>query len=77
MSGISKESFEKCDTNPKLDILFDLIKDIYDLQAENPKACDKRFVVLENRKLRDTAASGMFGLLGGFLAVIFKKIAGL
>ena len=68
MNGITKETFKEADTDTKLDILFDYIKEIY----EQKKVCGTRFEYLESKKLKDTALASSMGFVGGAAAVIAK-----
>lgn len=36
--------------------------------------CNKRFTKLEERKTRDTATASLFGIVGGFVAVLGLQI---
>lgn len=79
MTGISKDTFKKADSETKLNILFDYhsetsrgIKNIENLLQKHPTDCEKRFISLENRKVKDTAFSGGMGLLGGVLTMAAK-----
>jgi hypothetical protein len=79
MTGITKETFTRADIETQMGILYDYhrdtsegIKDIQTLLQKHPSDCEKRFVALETRKIKDTAISGGMGLLGGFLTMAAK-----
>ena len=72
MNGITKETFKECDTDSKLDILFDYIQDIHNEQATRPAECEARFKALENQKPFNTAVSAIMGIVGGAAAVFAK-----
>ena len=79
MTGITKETFKSADPETKLDILFDYhsdtskgIKNIESLLQQHPTDCEKRFVTLEKRKVKDSFLGGGMGLLGGFLTMAAK-----
>lgn len=68
---ISKDEFVAItETNAKLNILYGYIHDV----CENHHA---RIDVLEKAKRRDTATSGMLGIVGGFVAVVGKGLWGM
>ena len=79
MTGITKETFKEADTHTKLDILFDYIKDIYNLQEtqngtflNHIDVCNAKFYKLNKKKMKDTAIASGFGFIGGFSAVLAK-----
>jgi hypothetical protein len=79
MSEITKETFEKFDTDSKLNTLFDYhsstslgIKNIESLLQGHPKDCEKRFTKLEKTKIKNTAFSAAMGFVGGFVAMLTK-----
>jgi hypothetical protein len=87
MSGISKDTFEKADTDTRFLIIFDLIVENNQMLAEHvtkqdvncarqAASCGERFLKLENRKKIDSVMSTGAGVLGGFIAIIAKKIIG-
>ena len=72
MSDITKDTFQKAKVATKFDMLFDIVTGISETQQATLKKCDTRFKVLEVRKIKDTAFSGVSGMVGGVLAVIGK-----
>lgn len=81
--GISRETFDKADTDTKLGIIFDQNKDLKST-LESSKVehkahkvgCDTRFSKLEKRKKIDTGLASGAGLVGGFIASLFKDLIG-
>lgn len=73
---ISKETFGQLDSETKLDAIFDVLVSIHSQCTCRMDTCEKRFKQIENRKLRDKGIAGTAGLVGGFIAQIFQKIAG-
>lgn len=62
-------------------ILFDMINQNSELleqsiktHHEHKRECADRFSKLESRKLKDSTRASVFGLIGGFLAVIGEKL---
>ena len=76
MNGIeiSKDTFESLQVEDKLNALFDVAVTTLEYQKKQVEKCDKRFGVLEKRKLKDTSIGAGSGMIGGFLAVIAKKL---
>ena len=75
--GIKKETYVEADHKTQSALTFDLLDKIYSLVDENSEIykehlgiCDKRFKKVENNKRKDTAKSSLFGILGGFVAII-------
>ena len=63
----------------KLDALFDVLAHMassgYECETdreERLKTCEQRFRTIEGRKWTDRGLSGSMGLIGGFLASLFK-----
>lgn len=66
-------------SDAKLDALFDVLAHMassgYECGSDRERRlqnCEKRFLSLENRKWTDRGFSGSMGLIGGFLASLFK-----
>ena len=76
MNGIeiSKETFETLQVEDKLNALFDVTVATLKYQTDQVEKCDKRFGILEKRKLKDTTIGAGSGFFGGFIAVVFKKL---
>jgi len=62
-------------------LLFDMLASIYETQKCQPELCqsryrdcNKRMKKIENRKFWNTTASGITGLVGGFLAGWLRKL---
>ena len=75
-NGISRDTFMHMESDDKLAVLFDYVTSIHNrLANECParaEACDKRFDALEQRRWYNTAASGVGGIIGGFIAITAK-----
>jgi len=76
MDGISKETFDRAETDIKLSILFDYLTEIHDQQKRQFEKGNKRFETLEKQKTKAYTIGGIAGLIGGFIAVLTKKILG-
>ena len=76
MNGIeiNKDTFENLQVEDKLNALFDVAVATHKSQQEQLEKFDKRFKILEKRKIKDTSLGAGSGLMGGFLAVALKKI---
>lgn len=77
MVETSKDTFKTADTDTKLYLLFDLCSSIQKDLKNHSVPCETRFKALESRKFKDTAAASIFGFVGGFVAVLGKKILGM
>ena len=77
MDGISKETFNSAEADVKLNILFDFLTEIHSQQKKQFEAGDKRLQALEKQKLKFYSIAGIGGIIGGFIAVMTKKIMGL
>ncbi len=62
-SAITKDTFERMDSNSKLSVLFDLSQDTH-----------KQLTALTKRKRVDKALSVTGGIIGGFAAMIGKSL---
>ena len=62
---ISPEQFGSMDRDEQMIILYET------LQVRGEK-CDKKFEKLRNGKRTDKGIAAMFGLVGGFVASLFK-----
>jgi hypothetical protein len=77
MIEISRKTFDEASTKTQMGILFDLMAEVHQDQRDHPLACIERFNKLEARKNKDTASASIFGLVGGMLAILGKKLIGL
>lgn len=66
-------------SDAKLDALFDVLSHMassgYECEDDREKrlqTCEQRFKALESRKWTERGFSGSMGLIGGFLASLFK-----
>jgi hypothetical protein len=66
MTDIDRETYIKADDPTHRGLTYDMLKS---LSGKMDKYGD-RCTSLEKRKLRDSASSSLFGLLGGFIAGI-------
>jgi hypothetical protein len=80
MNGVTKTTFEKYDTDSKLNTLFDYIHEIHETRCPDPQSCHDRLDSLEKRKYWNPAVNAASGFSGGFLAVLtalkFKLFGG-
>lgn len=80
LNGIERSTFAGMEVEDKLAVLFDyhvsMHNMLYRLMSEHcpqqEKECDKRFKKIEQGKLYHTMASGIGGILGGFIAIVAK-----
>ena len=76
MNGISKNTYEKMDTDSKLNVLFDYASASHQCvqsQDERIEALNHKF---DRRKRIDTAVSGISGFVGGAVVVFIKWVTG-
>lgn len=74
------DTFRKLESaDAKLDALFDVLTHMhssgFECAADRERHrmdCDRRFSAIESRKWNDRGLSGGMGLIGGFLASLFK-----
>ena len=77
---ISKETFHALHSpEAKLDALFEVLVHMnssgYECEEDREKRltkCEERFQKIETRKWKDRGFSGSMGLIGGFIASLFK-----
>ncbi|KKM03078.1 hypothetical protein LCGC14_1778010 [marine sediment metagenome] len=69
---IDKDAFKEGDAPFQRSALFDGIKNMNDTLTVHIEKDDKRMKKLENRKLQDKGFAGAMGLIGGFIAGLFK-----
>ncbi len=67
MDGISKDTFEKMDTDSKLNVLFDYIVDF----CKNAKILEDRYEGLEKKSTRWGAIGGFITAVAAYLATLF------
>lgn len=79
--GISKETFVNADDNTRNNLMFDMLDHIASKQEESiathhehKRECDRRFKLIEKGKIKESARSSLFGLIGGFIAGIGKSL---
>ena len=82
--GIKKETYVNADEKTTKALTFDLLDKLYEKHQETQEihkihleVCNARFDCLENKKKRDSASASLFGLLGGFLAIVVLWIKNL
>lgn len=74
-NGIEKDTFQGMQTEAKLNVLFDYVREIRDKPECQIGKCEPRLKKLEDRKWKDRGISSASGLFGGFIAVITLKIS--
>lgn len=82
-NGISLDTYVEADKKTQDRMTFELLQDIRYHQCQQVAKCEVRFKdletrnrKLENRKWLNTGAAGAGGIIGGIIAVVFKKVFG-
>ena len=71
---VDEETFSKMDHDDQIKSIFHAIVTTNANVTKQKLECEPRFKLLENRKWKDKGIAGGTGLVGGFLAVIAKKL---
>lgn len=69
---ITEEEFEKMDRNTQMVILYQTLQKRNVTTQEHRKECEKKFFKLHNGRRQDKGIAAMFGVVGGFIAGLFK-----
>ena len=79
--NIKKQTYVEADPKTQSALTFDLLDGLHKRIDElnsgakvQVEACGKRFTSLEKQNKRDTARASIWGLIGGFFAIIFLWI---
>ena len=80
LNGIEKSTFAGMDVENKLAVLFDYHVSMHNMLyqlisqhcPEQARACEERFRKIEHGKFYNTLASGVGGVVGGFVAIVAK-----
>lgn len=70
VGNVARDTFVKADPATQSGMLFDMLAFIYDEAGSHSKRIKK----LENRKKFDTGIAAASGIIGGFAAVLSKKL---
>jgi len=71
MNGISKETFRELENDrERTDIIFDLLKDLFDCSCKTDERVERLERKFERKKRVDSAVAAGGGLVGGFIAWI-------
>lgn len=76
MNGITKETFERFDTDSKLNVLFDCLTELHSCSCDHGDKLQELKEKYEQRKRFDTSVSGVTGVLGGLLGLLLSKLVG-
>ena len=70
IGNVSKTTFVSADQKTRDGLIFDVMEAVHDMVMDN---CE-RISALENRRRIDTGVAAASGVLGGFLAILTKKL---
>ena len=71
---VDEETFAKMDHDDQIKSIFHAIVKTNENVSTQIKLCEPRFKCLEKRKWRDKGIAGAAGLVGGYIAVVTKKL---
>jgi hypothetical protein len=71
---VDEETFAKMDHDDQIKSIFHAIVKTNENVSTQIKLCEPRFQCLENRKWKDKGTAAGGGVIGGFLAIIAKKL---
>lgn len=75
--GVKKETYVKADDETFKALTYDMLDSLHANVCTKYDKHEKRIEKLESRKKLDTGVSAGSGFLGGFIAVIIQKVAGI
>ena len=72
--GISRDTYMNSDPQTGRALTYDMLSEIRTIQLSIVESSNSRISKLEKKKIFDTSVSAVSGIIGGFIAFIFKPI---
>ena len=73
-NGISLETYINAEEKTRNRIIFELLMLIKDTQEKQIGICETRFKKIESNKLKSGIMASTMGFVGGFIAILGKKL---